>query len=228
MRKKGIPHEFRIRDGGHTWTYWRESLPEVLSFVSDAFHQYELAAHCHTHQNKEDDYGGPVITHCTFAGNSAMVGGGGYNPWTVSRYWAGLWATIAGYEIPATLPDEARRGDAEADADAADADAGAVPSEPEPQAGPEPDSQPEPSPEPQPEALPEAPSGTGVEPEREPQRFDDDTPLEEILASFGGDRAADSDDGRDDEDSVPPGAAAGASEDADAGDDASRHERVVI
>jgi enterochelin esterase-like enzyme len=40
MRKKEIPHEFRIRDGGHTWTYWRESLPEVLSFISDAFHQY--------------------------------------------------------------------------------------------------------------------------------------------------------------------------------------------
>ncbi len=40
MRKKEIPHEFRIRDGGHSWTYWRESLPSVLSFISDAFHQY--------------------------------------------------------------------------------------------------------------------------------------------------------------------------------------------
>ena len=40
MRKKEIPHEFRIRDGGHTWTYWRESLPDVLKFISDAFHQY--------------------------------------------------------------------------------------------------------------------------------------------------------------------------------------------
>ena len=40
MRKKEIPHEFRIRDGGHTWTYWRESLPVVLSFISDEFHQY--------------------------------------------------------------------------------------------------------------------------------------------------------------------------------------------
>lgn len=40
MRKKEIPHEFRIRDGGHSWTYWRESLPAVLEFVSDAFHQY--------------------------------------------------------------------------------------------------------------------------------------------------------------------------------------------
>ena len=40
MRKKEIPHEFRIRDGGHSWTYWRESLPVVLEFVSDAFHQH--------------------------------------------------------------------------------------------------------------------------------------------------------------------------------------------
>lgn len=40
MRQKEIPHEFRIRQGGHTWTYWRESLPVVLSFISDAFHQY--------------------------------------------------------------------------------------------------------------------------------------------------------------------------------------------
>ncbi len=40
LRKKEIPHEFRIRDGAHNWTYWRESLPKVLEFVSDAFHQY--------------------------------------------------------------------------------------------------------------------------------------------------------------------------------------------
>jgi enterochelin esterase-like enzyme len=39
MRKLEIPHEFRIRDGIHGWVYWRPVLPEVLSFVSDAFHQ---------------------------------------------------------------------------------------------------------------------------------------------------------------------------------------------
>ena len=38
MRKKDIPHEFRIRDGVHAWTYWRVSLPEVLAFVSERFH----------------------------------------------------------------------------------------------------------------------------------------------------------------------------------------------
>jgi len=40
MRKREIPHEFRVRDGAHNWTYWRASLPAVLQFVSDAFHQY--------------------------------------------------------------------------------------------------------------------------------------------------------------------------------------------
>lgn len=40
LKKKEIPHEYRVRDGAHTWTYWRESLPDVLKFVSDAFHQY--------------------------------------------------------------------------------------------------------------------------------------------------------------------------------------------
>ena len=40
MRKKEIPHEFRIRNGAHNWSYWREALPTVLGFVSEAFHQY--------------------------------------------------------------------------------------------------------------------------------------------------------------------------------------------
>jgi enterochelin esterase-like enzyme len=40
MRKKEIPHEFRARDGGHNWTYWRTALPVVLEFVSQGFHQY--------------------------------------------------------------------------------------------------------------------------------------------------------------------------------------------
>lgn len=40
MTKKEIPHEYRVRNGRHSWTYWRESLLNVLSFVSDAFHQY--------------------------------------------------------------------------------------------------------------------------------------------------------------------------------------------
>lgn len=39
MSRREIPHEFRIRDGAHSWSYWRESLPEVLGFVSEVFHR---------------------------------------------------------------------------------------------------------------------------------------------------------------------------------------------
>lgn len=39
MIDKKIPHEFRVRDGVHNWTYWRTALPEVLKFVSESFHQ---------------------------------------------------------------------------------------------------------------------------------------------------------------------------------------------
>jgi S-formylglutathione hydrolase FrmB len=39
MKKKEIPHEFRVRDGVHDWAYWRTALPEVLKFVSQSFHR---------------------------------------------------------------------------------------------------------------------------------------------------------------------------------------------
>lgn len=37
MDKQDILHEYRIRDGRHNWKYWRESLPDVLMFVSKSF-----------------------------------------------------------------------------------------------------------------------------------------------------------------------------------------------
>jgi acetoin utilization protein AcuC len=39
---------------------------------------------------------------------AVVLGGGGYNPWTVTRYWAGLWGRLSGRKIPAVLPEEAR------------------------------------------------------------------------------------------------------------------------
>ena len=39
---------------------------------------------------------------------AVVLGGGGYNPWTVTRYWTGLWGTLSGREIPAALPETAR------------------------------------------------------------------------------------------------------------------------
>ena len=36
-----------------------------------------------------------------------VVGGGGYNPYTVARCWAGIWAALNDFPIPTTLPREA-------------------------------------------------------------------------------------------------------------------------
>ncbi|MBW3467004.1 alpha/beta hydrolase [Arthrospiribacter ruber] len=37
MKKNEIPHQFRVRDGDHTWKYWQEALPDVLEFVSKGY-----------------------------------------------------------------------------------------------------------------------------------------------------------------------------------------------
>lgn len=36
-----------------------------------------------------------------------VLGGGGYNPWSVGRLWTGVWAVLGGYDIPDRLPPEA-------------------------------------------------------------------------------------------------------------------------
>ena len=39
MLMKKIPHEFRVRDGSHSWEYWRTGLPAGMEFMSKKFHR---------------------------------------------------------------------------------------------------------------------------------------------------------------------------------------------
>lgn len=39
---------------------------------------------------------------------AVVLGGGGYNPWTVARCWTGLWGRLAGRELPEMLPEAAQ------------------------------------------------------------------------------------------------------------------------
>jgi S-formylglutathione hydrolase FrmB len=39
LTEKKVPHEFRIREGAHTWTYWRTGIIDALSFIGDNFRQ---------------------------------------------------------------------------------------------------------------------------------------------------------------------------------------------
>lgn len=42
------------------------------------------------------------------AGPAIVLGGGGYNPWTLARCWTGLWGRLSGREVPLALPPQAR------------------------------------------------------------------------------------------------------------------------
>jgi enterochelin esterase-like enzyme len=39
MTEHEIPHEYRVRDGAHTWSYWRTGLPVGLKFIGESFHR---------------------------------------------------------------------------------------------------------------------------------------------------------------------------------------------
>lgn len=37
MHTRNMPHEYRVRNGGHSWDYWHKCLPEALAFIGDGF-----------------------------------------------------------------------------------------------------------------------------------------------------------------------------------------------
>ncbi len=39
MRDKELPHEYRVRDGAHSWSYWRSGLKDALVFIGKSFHR---------------------------------------------------------------------------------------------------------------------------------------------------------------------------------------------
>jgi enterochelin esterase-like enzyme len=39
LLEKHVPHEFRVRDGAHNWTYWRTGIVDALAFIGVSFHQ---------------------------------------------------------------------------------------------------------------------------------------------------------------------------------------------
>ncbi len=39
LTEKKVPHEFRVRDGTHNWTYWRTGIVDALKFIGESFHQ---------------------------------------------------------------------------------------------------------------------------------------------------------------------------------------------
>lgn len=39
LTEKQVPHEYRVREGAHTWGYWRTGIVDALKFIGESFHQ---------------------------------------------------------------------------------------------------------------------------------------------------------------------------------------------
>lgn len=88
-------------------------LPAVESFAPDA-----IVLQCGADAVTEDP-----LSRLTLSNNShwqivaalaemtpryLVLGGGGYNPWSVGRLWTGVWATLNKHPIPEVLPPRAQ------------------------------------------------------------------------------------------------------------------------
>lgn len=87
-------------------------LPRVQAFAADA-----LVIQCGADAVEEDPQSGLTLSNNAhwaviaalmgMAPRVLVLGGGGYNPWSVGRLWTGVWATLNGFDIPDVLPQEA-------------------------------------------------------------------------------------------------------------------------
>lgn len=88
-------------------------LPAVAAFKPDA-----IVLQCGADAVSEDPQSRMALSnHALWAVVAALrplspryvvTGGGGYNPWSVGRAWAGVWATLTGHDVPEDLPPEAQ------------------------------------------------------------------------------------------------------------------------
>lgn len=87
-------------------------IPKVMAFAPDA-----IVFLCGADAVEEDP-----LSHLALSNNAhwdvlrslmgiaprlLVLGGGGYNPWSVGRLWTGIWGILNGYQIPDVLPPQA-------------------------------------------------------------------------------------------------------------------------
>ncbi|MBD3677497.1 MAG: acetoin utilization protein AcuC [Rhodobacteraceae bacterium] len=89
-------------------------LDELILPVVDAFAPEAIVLQCGADAVEEDPlsrlslsnnaHWGVVAALRELSPRYIVLGGGGYNPWSVGRLWTGVWATLSGQEIPDRLP----------------------------------------------------------------------------------------------------------------------------
>ena len=90
---------------------------EVVLLLAEAFRPEAVVLQCGADGLEEDPLSRLALSNGALwrvaararglAPRLLVLGGGGYNPWSVGRCWAGIWATLNGFDIPERLPPEA-------------------------------------------------------------------------------------------------------------------------
>ena len=109
---RNLPVPQGFNDSEHRFLLTEAVLPLIARFRPQA-----ILIQCGADALEEDPlarlslsnnaYWAAVAAVMPLASRLIVVGGGGYNPYTVGRCWAGIWATLNGFPIPETLPEEA-------------------------------------------------------------------------------------------------------------------------
>jgi acetoin utilization protein AcuC len=93
-------------------------LDEVVLPMADGFAPEAVVVTCGTDALAGDPLSGMALSNVALweavdrlvgrAGPAVVLGGGGYNPWTLARCWTGLWGRLSRRQIPMELPAAAR------------------------------------------------------------------------------------------------------------------------
>ncbi len=94
-------------------------LDAIVSPLAAAFAPQAVVVTCGTDALAGDPLSGLALSNVALwgavervigdEGPAVVLGGGGYNPWTLARCWTGLWGRLARREIPGELPEAAQR-----------------------------------------------------------------------------------------------------------------------
>ena len=93
-------------------------LDEVVLPLADGFAPEAVVVTCGTDALAGDPLSDMALSNVALweavdrlvgrAGPAVVLGGGGYNPWTLARCWTGLWGRLSCREIPMELPSAAQ------------------------------------------------------------------------------------------------------------------------
>jgi acetoin utilization protein AcuC len=103
-----------VHDAEYRLAFDRLALPRIRSFRADALIVQAGADALQDDPLSKLSLSNRALWRCVrqldrIAPKMIVLGGGGYNPWSVARCWTGIWGVLAGFARPSRLPGDAER-----------------------------------------------------------------------------------------------------------------------